>query len=133
VTVGEREKGHRIKDFFRNQRWNKNAVKRRHAFKIASSLRSTILLNHVHGKEIYQTQISSSPQGTPVGISVRSDLRVLTLQNRDGDLTTFTRISFKRCLTQPTELAARVVCPRDNVLQKGWFYTFISIQTSRKL
>jgi hypothetical protein len=105
----------------------------RYAFKIASSLRSTILLNHVHAKEIYQTQISSSPQGTPLGISVRSDLRVLTLENRDGDLTSFTWISFKPCLTPPTELAAHIVCPRDNVLQKVWFYPFISMQISRKI
>lgn len=133
VTAGEKAKGHGIKDFSRNQRWNINAVKRRHVFKIASSLRSMILLNHVHGKEIHQTQISSSPQGTPLGISVGSDLRVLTLEDRDGDLTTFTRISFKLCLTQPTELASSIVCLRDSVLQKVWFYPAISIQTSRKL
>lgn len=129
----KKAKGHGIKDFSRNQRWNIHAVKRRHVFKIASSFRSTIVLNHVNGKEIYQAQISSSPQGTPVGISVRSDFRVLTLSDRDGDLTTFARISFKLCHTPPTELAACIVCVRDSVLQMVWFYPFISIQISRKL
>ena len=107
VTAGEKVKGRRFKDFSRNQQWNNTAVKQRHAFQIVSSLRSKSHLNHVLGKEIHQTQISSSPQGTLLGISVRSDLRVLTLEDRDGDLTTFTRISFKRCLTPPTELAAQ--------------------------
>jgi hypothetical protein len=38
---------------------------------------------------MYQKQISPSPHGTPVRISGRSDLRLLTLQGRDGDVAIF--------------------------------------------